>query len=393
MTRFASQARRSLVVTLVAGMAMALLLGSASSRRGPQTTPAAQALLSYTPVTGAIFNRPIGTTAEQRRIFTHVNNAIAATPAGATIRIAVFSFSEKSTADRLLAAKARGVNVQLIFNDHTIYAQEARLRKALGANPNARSFTIYCHLSCRGSSGNMHDKIFMFSRAGAAENVTMVGSNNMTANNAVNQWSDIYTVANDPALYFTFSGVFDQMKYDKAMSKTYYSADINGYQPQFYPYAGVSQLRDPLYQTLSKVVCTGAAEGTGQDGATVLRMSQHAWNGDRGVYLAKKVASLRSQGCLVSVIYGVGIGSQVKSILANAGVRFPTIRHRSDRTHQKTLMISGNYDGNPGAQLVYTGSHNWSDGALRRDEVIFRVDNPTAFAQYLKNFQDIWHNG
>ena len=373
---------------------MAVLLNTGPSLRpvAPRTTPAAQTLLSYTPVTGAIFNRPIGTATEQRRIFTHVNNTIAATPAGATIRIAVFSFAEKATADRLLAAKARGVNVQLIFNDHEIYAQEARLRKALGGNPDAKSFTIYCRLSCRGSGGNMHDKMFLFSRAGGAQNVTMVGSNNMTQHNAVDQWSDIYTVANDPALYFTHVGVFDQMKHDRPVTRTYYQADINGYQSQFYPYAPSSMYLDPIYKALSQVACTGA-QGAGTNGKTVVRISQHAWNGDRGIYLAKKVASLSSQGCLVRVIYGVGMGATVKSILGKAGVTFSTIRHRAIRTHQKTLLISGRFAGDPGAHIVFTGSHNWSDGALHRDEVILRISNQTAYAQYQANFLDIWARG
>jgi hypothetical protein len=382
------------VVALVAALGLTLLLVTGGPSGGaPRTTPAAAAVDTYTPVTGAIFNRPVGTTTEQRRIFTHVNRTIDATPAGATIRIAVFSFSEKATADKLLAAKKRGVNVQLVFDDHTIYAQESRLRSALGKNPDAKSFVVYCHLSCRGSGGNMHDKIFTFSKAGSAENVTMVGSNNMTSYNATQQWSDVYTVANDPAMYFTYSGVFDQLKRDRALSRSYYQSDINGYQSQFYPYANATQYTDPVNRALSQVVCTDAAAGTGVAGKTLVRISQHAWNGTRGLYLANKVAALRSKGCVVQVIYGVGMGTSVRGVLSRAGVALSMGRHKGIRTHQKTLLVSGNFDGNPGAGVVFTGSHNWSDGALKRDETILRIDNPAAYAQYKANFEDIWCNG
>ncbi len=397
MTTLAPRLGRSLVVALVAALGLALLLAtggpSGPSQDGVRTTPAAAVVGTYTPVTGAIFNRPVGTSTDQRRIFTHVNRTIDATPAGATIKIAVFSFSEKATADRLLAARKRGVNVQLVFDDHTIYSQETRLRQALGRNPDARSFVVYCHLSCRGTGGNMHDKIFTFSKAGSAENVTMVGSNNMTSYNATQQWSDVYTVANDPAMYFTYSGVFDQLKRDRAMTRSYYQSDINGYQSQFYPYPNATQATDPVNQALSKVVCTGAAAGTGVAGKTLVRISQHAWNGTRGIYLANKVAGLRSQGCVVQVIYGVGMGTSVRSILSRSGVALSTIRHRSVRTHQKTLLVSGSFDGNPAAAVVFTGSHNWSNGALKRDETILRIDNPAAYAQYRANFEDIWNNG
>ncbi len=397
MTTLAPRLGRSLVVALAAALALALLLvpgGPAGSpRSGVRTTPAAAVAGTYTPVTGAIFNRPVGTSTDQRRIFTHVNRTIDATPAGATIKIAVFSFSEKATADKLLAAKKRGVNVQLVFDDHTIYSQEARLRQALGRNPDARSFVVYCHLSCRGTGGNMHDKIFTFSKAGSAENVTMVGSNNMTSYNATRQWSDVYTVANDPAMYFTYSGVFDQLKRDRAMTSSYYRSDINGYQSQFYPYPNATRATDPVNQALSKVVCTGAADGTGVAGKTLVRISQHAWNGTRGTYLAQKVVDLKSEGCVVQVIYGVGMGTTVRNMLARAGVGLSAGHHTGIRTHQKTLLVSGSFDGNPGATVVLTGSHNWSNGALKRDETILRIDNPAAYAQYKANFEDIWYNG
>ena len=395
MTPLHARVRRSAVVAVVAALALsAFLVGGRPGAESVDPSPAATTTSTYTPVTGAIFNRPIGTTAEQRRIFTHVNNTIDATPAGATIRIAVFSFSEKATADALLRAKARGVNVQMVFDDHEIYAQETRLRTAFGKDPKASSFVVYCHLSCRGvSGGNMHDKIFLFSKAGKAENVTMVGSNNMTSYNATKQWSDVYTIANDPAMFFTYAGVFDQLKWDKAMSTTYYRSDINTYQAQFYPYAGATQFVDPVYQALTKIGCTGATGGTGVKGKTLVRVSQHAWNGTRGTYLARQVAALAQQGCIVEVIYGVGTGKTVRSILTAAGVKGNTVRHKGVLTHQKVLTVNGVYDGDTSAQVVFTGSHNWSDGALKRDETILRIDSPAAYAQYKANFADIWMHG
>lgn len=402
MSLVVSTARRSAVIALVAGLFLAIFLATGGSQ--PQTRVAAQRLDSYTPVTGAIFNRPVGSPAEQRAIFTHVNRSIDATPPGATIRFAVFSFAEQATTDKLIAAYRRGVNVQLIFDDHVVYPQEAQLRSVIGRNPNLRSFVVLCHKSCRGTSGNMHDKVFLFSQAGQASNVVMVGSNNMTRHNAVDQWSDIYTVVGDPALYFTYSGVFEQMKFDRPMTTPYIDADVDGYEPQFYPYPGVSQATDPLYQILSNVTCTGTTSETQTDQygntsevevpvTTSLRISQHAWNGERGKYLARKVAELEGAGCDIEVIYGVGMGAAVKTILDSAGVPTSKGRVKGVRTHQKTLLLSGVYAGDPDARIVWTGSHNWSDGALRRDEIIFKVQGQAAYDQYLANWNDIWAHG
>jgi hypothetical protein len=395
-TALVPRLRRSLVVAAVAALALTLLLvtGGPSSLSGGGTAPAAaRAAGTYTPVTGAIFNRPVGTPTEQRQIFAHVNKTIDSAPYGSTIKIAVFSFSEKVTTDKLLAAKKRGVNVQLVFDDHTISSQMKRLRAALGKNPGYKSFVVYCHLSCRGTGGNMHDKIFTFSKAGSAENITMIGSNNLTAYNATRQWSDIYTIANDPAMYFTVSGVFDQLKTDRARTRSYYQSDVNGYQAQFYPYATATQEIDPLYQALSSISCTGAAPGYGVNGQTLVRLSQHAWNGSRGIYLAQKVAELQTQGCVVQVVYGVGVGTTVKGMLTRAGVQLRANSKPGIRTHQKVLTISGVFNGKPDSTVVFTGSHNWSNGALKRDETILRVEDPNAYAQYAANFDDIWNNG
>ena len=40
----------------------------------------------------------------------------------------------------------------------------------------------------------------------------------------------------------------------------------------------------------------GRRDGTGWDGRTVVRISMHAWNGERGVVLARRVVALRARG-------------------------------------------------------------------------------------------------
>jgi phosphatidylserine/phosphatidylglycerophosphate/cardiolipin synthase-like enzyme len=391
-----SRARRSAVVALVAGLLLAMFL---TTGRSPQPRLEARSV-GFSPTTGAVFNRPVGSRSEQTRIFTYLNKTIDATPRGATIRFAVFSFAWKPTADALLRAHHRGVHVQLVFDGHKVYSQETRLRRALGSNPRHASFVTLCKGTCRGASGDMHDKVFLFSQAGSAGNVVMVGSDNLTAHNARDQWSDLYSVVGEAPLYWMYAGMFDQLKYDRRLASPYIGATVDGYGVQIYPRPGTTQATDPLAQILSKIDCNQpAADGTqvtdaeGNPVVTEVRLSQHAWNGDRGRYLAQQIGGLQRQGCKVSVIYGVGIGSAVRSILQNAGVAMNGGQVRGVRTHQKVLMVSGIYDGDPNARIVWTGSHNWSDGALRRDDNVFEVSGDAAYQQYLANFNDIWTNG
>ena len=395
-----SRMRRSAAVAMVAAATLAAFIVS-GQQAAPAPDLAARSVSTFTPVTGATFNRPIGTATEQQAIFRQIQNTIDAAPKGSTIKFAVFSFAWGPMTQKLVNAYNRGVHVQLVFDDHVVYGSEARLRKVLGTNPRHASFTVMCHRSCRGTAGNMHDKFFLFDRAGSADHVVMVGSDNITRHNAEDQWSDLYTVVGNRPLYWTYSAVFDEMKWDRPVANSYLDTTIDQYGVEFYPRPGTTEATDPLTEALSKVDCnqpdpTTGTQVTDEYGVPVqtqLRISQHAWNGVRGKYLARQVADLERSGCQVQVIYGVGMGTAVKSILADAGVSLSAGTHKGVRTHQKTLLVQGIYDGDPDAHVVFTGSHNWSDGALRRDETIFRIDDQAAYDQYLANFEDIWTNG
>ena len=396
MTSVVPVVRRSLVVAVSAALVMALLIATGNRDKIGSAAPrlAANTATSYTPVTGATFNRPTGTYAQQRAIFTVLNNTIDAAPTGSTIQFAVYSFSEDLTASKLINAHNRGVNVQLIFDNHHIYPAMAKLRSALGANTSRKSFVLYCQHSCRGTAGNMHDKLFLFSQAGKASNVVMLGSDNITRHNAIAQWSDMYAVVGDAALYFTYAGVFNQLRNNVPIARPYITASVDGYTPDFYPAPGVTQATDPVAEVLSKITCTGSPVGYGDaTGNTVIRISQHAWNGTRGIYLANMMAALASQGCNIEVIYGVGMGSTVLSILRNAHIPLSAGHHKGIRTHQKLLLVNGMYDGVP-TQSVWTGSHNWSNGALRRDDIMLQITGwNAAYGQYIANFNYMWTNG
>ena len=131
------------------------------------------------------------------------------------IRIAVFSFSDLRTADNLIRAHRRGVDVKLVFDDHTVFDAERKLQRVLGKNPRHRSFAVFCTKSCRSTEGEMHSKVFMFGRVGATKQVTMVGSNNMTSHNAERQWSDLVTLTRNKSMYTTFRTWFGQLKWDR----------------------------------------------------------------------------------------------------------------------------------------------------------------------------------
>src|SRR6187551_2232845 len=101
---------KRLLTTLVTAICGAALMGM-------YLVPTADAA-PYTPKTGVVFNNAAGNSTAERRAQTVLDKTISAVPgcpvgkAGCqTITMAMYLFSQKSTADRLIAAHKRGVNV------------------------------------------------------------------------------------------------------------------------------------------------------------------------------------------------------------------------------------------------------------------------------------------
>jgi hypothetical protein len=62
-------------------------------------------------------------------------------------------------------------------------------------------------------------------------------------------------------------------------------------------------------------------------------------------------------------------------------------------THQKMFTIRGNWNGDPAAAVMVTGSPNWADIAFHGDEVMLRTTHaPRLVRQWNSNFNFIWNN-
>jgi hypothetical protein len=294
----------------------------------------------------------------------------------------------------MLRAHRRGVNVQMVLNDNWTSFQTRRLVRRLGHNPNHKNFVVICHGSCRGGYGNQHMKVYLFTQTGKAKNVVMTGSSNMTSYAAVNQWNDMFTVDNAAKMHALYAKIFDQLKYDRRVKHPFVVETTGAYQSMFYPHRGTTQANDPLMLRLNKIRCH-AIGGTGVHGRSKIRIAVYGWTGRRGLYLARKVASLRHHGCNISVILSNG-GGEVANRLKGAGIPVRSADYDYNHngtlekfTHEKWMTLSGTYAGH-GVRRVWTGSENWSTLAPHNDEVTLRVDRGRAYRQYLQNFDLIW---
>lgn len=355
------------------------------------------------PPAGAHFNNPIGSYEAQRRIENVIQASIRRAKKDSYIRIALFSFDRRGIAQDLIDAHKRGVHVQVLLNDHQITRAMRMMSQAFGNSLKRKSWIRRCDSGCRAHSENLHSKIYLFSRTGAAVKTSIVGSVNLTTNALIHQWNDGLVVNNDK-VYNRLRSVFNEMKLDKDVTRPYKVYNINRrYQLQVLPFMNATRRNDPIMRMLNRVKCKGATGGTGTNGRTQVRVDMHRWAGHRGAYIADKIVNLWAEGCDVKVMHGSASEQVRQAITRNTHRGRVPIRSNGfdesgdgmiDRyTHHKYLIISGHYRKDTSQNITYTGSANWSGSGVRGDEIIFRARGPRTKKQYLANFNFIWNNG
>jgi PLD-like domain len=402
---------KKLVRALVALVVLAL---------GVVIVPSAQAApSSYTPKTGALFNDPNGTRAQQLTLMTEVINAVNSVPAGSIIRITAYSFghptAQETLADdlvkALIAADKRDVQVRLLIDSahygDTDTPQLKALRKALGTDRSKTSYIRTCKYGCMSNRiSYIHSKLYLFSRAGDAKYVSMISSANPAETGISRSWNNTYTIANNKAIYDANVDNFNDMLPDRTNTDYYHTASGNPCNPNgnsapickmyYFPRAGSTPSSDTIYNILSDVTCTGAASGSGYgaNGKTVIKIAAYDWTSKR-LYIAQKLTELKGKGCNIEVIYPAdNIDAEVATELRKKNI--PIYNGRIDRDgdgvkelypHSKYLLINGVYQGDSSFKGVYTASQNFTKNSLREsNEVLLRIPVDSVHDQYVANF-------
>lgn len=356
-----------------------------------------------------VFNNPLGTEAERRAIADKVAEGIDNAPAGSTIRLAVFSFTLPDIADKLIAAKARGVNVYLLTDDHLYYdvnaatatVQMERLKVALGTKvtTGTGSFIKICKDACVGSN-IMHAKLFMFSQTGDSKLVTMFSSSNLTASQMY-AWNNLYAIVGNQTLYDKMKWYFDKLA-TEPNSGTIYSSTSSGTNLVLtYPRSYSSTSDDPYYSHLSKVKCTGVSTGYGIDGKTAIDVAMYQWTSTRPA-VAKKLSDLANAGCKVRVIISKKnyAKAPLVTLTSNSKIKVVDMDTTTGETnqavfsHHKYMIINGYYDSNSKAKVVFAGSHNLSISAIKsNEELIVRIKDAVVYDKYLENYSLMFPQG
>lgn len=331
----------------------------------------------FRPKKGVSFNSP-----GSQEINSKVIRAIDHTPKGAKIRAMTWNFNSWVFVNHLRDAHNRGVSVRIIMarslaNEQSGNGPYAQLKRALSRNgnrkPEMRSWFRTCSNSCRGTGGAMHSKLYLFSRVGAAKQVVMSSSANMTGSAASSQWNDMFTIVDRPVPYKVSIKVFNEAGLDRlAPWHTYQDRFIRGW---FNPNRGRPDLP---FEMLNDVKCRGA-RGAGINGRTAIRIAQDVFNGNRGAKIARRIKELHRQGCNIRIVYSQMAG---KSRAALAGVPKNHLVRDGDGDcaydiylHMKAMSISGHYKNDRSTRIVFNGSANWSGLGLIADENGLVIEN------------------
>ena len=257
-----------------------------------------------------------------------------------------------------------------------------------------RSYVKKCEKSCRGRGGNMHSKMYVFSRVRDVRNVVMVSSSNLNRGGANMGWNDLWTMTERPKSYRAYSRIHRQMTKDKPVRRGLVTVGDGPYVSRFFPMINAGKRKDPTLKDLSHVRCRGPL------GRTKVRVSMFYWKGSRGNYLASRLLELARRGCDVGIIYGAP-SLQMAERLREAARRklIKVYDSRWDRnqdgysevrTHAKYVAIKGRYGNDKRARRVLTGSQNWVAGSLSlSDETTLNIGGKRAYAEYIRNWNAI----
>jgi hypothetical protein len=385
---------------------LALLLATAGLMV-PVSAPASAAPDNFTPRNGPTFNNPTGPTDKKRAIFRKVMRSINSSPRDSKIDIFSWNFLTRAGADALLRAQRRRVQVKLLMDDRNVRQIDnphfRRVKSGLkrwNRNHPRRpsSWARLCRGSCRGTGGSAHTKMFLFSDVGRANRVVMQGSANFTDAASNNQWNDIYTHANNRAVYRFATRIFDQAAKDRKARKPYATRTFKDFRLLMFPNTG-RRVSDPVMQMLNRTSCRGATN-TGS-GRTKIQIAPDVIRQNRGMRLARKLRNMWNNGCNIRIGYTV-VGIDVGRHLRQRSGRGPVpMRHlvqdpngdgEFDRYfHMKSMTIRGNYNGDRSGYALLNGSANWSGLAKVSDENVGIYRNKGRVLRYEKHL-DYWYN-
>lgn len=309
---------------------------------------------------------------------TQLKSLLTHTPAGAQVRVSLFHFTRGTMADAFVAAKRRGVDVRIVLDGaNAEYAAYDKLKAGLGA---ANVTLCTARDACIGTGIN-HNKFFLFSKLDdGSTNVVVQSSANLTAAQ-LSEHNNMVVIRNDPKLYAGYRAYWEDLRRHR-QDLNYYTT-VNGthaVKAYFFP-------RNSGGDTIVNVL-----DNISSCRNTKVRVAM-AFFAQNRLAVADALARQARRGCDVRVVVrdGDDTGASVASRIRAGGGKVEKYKMHAngEGVHSKYLLIEGNYLG-VRRKLVWTGSHNYTGGALRiNDETLLKITNDAVYDKFAANWTAI----
>ncbi|MEZ4392423.1 MAG: phospholipase D-like domain-containing protein [Polyangiales bacterium] len=299
------------------------------------------------------------------------------------VRVAVFTFTRSVVAQALIDAHNRGVDVRVVVDggaDDPASSAVPALIRALG-----RARVTVCGApgtACLGT-GIMHHKTSLFSALDDGSRSVVVQSSHNFSGSQRRRHNNAVIVRGDSRLFAAYERVFEQQRRDIVRRGYYHTADGSFHtRAYFFP----RDAGDTVVSVLNNVDCRSGGR---------VRVAMAFFTNAR-LAVAEALRRRRQEGCDVQVVVGdahIPIGPRVRAALRDGGVGLTLYRASAGgwALHSKYLLIDARYAGSRSRRrLVFTGSHNWTGGALREnDETLLRVEDDGVFESFMTDWSRV----
>ncbi|GEM_PF-2556468 len=328
------------------------------------------------------------------KLISMINN----TPTGERIHMSIYLINHQGVMDALKAAEARGVNLHIIVDMSRSDSQITNANSLPWLQSNLPSSEIVVSVNDVSANAINHHKFALF---------TAVQTQDGVLRNATFQTSHNFTVADtkkiQDALVFNNSDVYQAFLNNWELIKANASSgmkanfNFNSYdlpsintKLEFFPriVGGIYDGKDNIVDHLNAITDVANAK---------IRIAMSDWSDSRPA-IVNKLIELRNLGATIEVFAKDAAGTQTKAKLnqlsqLGAVVRIFNLESGGDakfNIHAKMMLIEGAWQGQTNSKVIITGSHNYTDGALKtNNEVLVTLVNSSLYAQYNSYFNAI----
>ncbi|GAB1464437.1 hypothetical protein MASR2M52_25490 [Pedobacter sp.] len=328
------------------------------------------------------------------KLVSMINN----TPVGESIHVSIYMINHQSVMDALKAAETRGVNLHLIIDMSRSDSQETNVNSLPWLQTNLPNSEVIVSVNDVSANAINHHKFALFTKVqtpdGVLQNVTFQTSHNFTTSDARKIQDAL--VFNNADIYQAFLNNWQLIKAN-ALSGMKLNFNYNttivpaiNTQLAFFPRitGGVHDGVDNILNSLNAITDVASAK---------VRIAMSDWDNSRQGIVDKLIA-LHNQGATIEVYAKDAAGTQTTVKLKQlaqlgATVRIFNLEKGSDakfNIHAKMMLIEGTYNGQANSKIIITGSHNYTDGALKtNNEVLVTLVNSALFTQYSAYFNEL----